>query len=555
MAKWPTLEEVAAKAAAFLGHPRYRDINEALDRVRLLGESPRFRRLDRMEAYYRGLQHEGKTYWWDKRRYIPPEERPNQYNVAGEYPSDAAPPWPMRRPFVREQLCPAVIHRFTGLLFGAGKVPAVKAKDQAAQPFLDELMKRLQVWRWWSEARNLGGAVGSVIVGVKLRNGRPMMEVLNPKSATVLYVNNDPQGDVEVIEICYKRPVPVMTWETPKGGGQRHRVQKDGSEWYRRIITVGMDLVMTAPVDDETPDDVEWKVVEAVETGLDFVPFVVVKNTDVPGDDDGLPDCDQQWDNLDALDALRSDAFQGTHYNSDPIPVVSSDKRAHEIRTGPDSALWVGKGESVTLLEMDGSAGRSAEERANRLEDIILDNVRCILDTGPSVAKTAEEVKRRMEAMYDRADELRRQYGDGIERLMEMALRIAIQVGASGLEPLLAQHPLPKMSDVDVEWPPYVQMSPLERKTEVEKVATAVTAELVSRETGVALVAPLLGPNVNPNEELKRLAAERNERANRNPFPGLGESGLFGGYDTAREGEDTGASGSPAGAGEEEGRD
>jgi len=496
-------------AIEILGQPRLRDMASFFDVNRAVGESERFRELDLYEAYYWGAQHDVKTVLWDGRSYIRPVDRGHAYRGGyGGIKLDNPPPWYMRRPYTRYQLCRAVVDRFTGLLCGEKKTPTLRAVDEKGQEWIDHALKATGWWRKWALARTYGGAMGTVVVGVKLRQGRPVVEVLNAKWCTPRWKDDDPEtGELASLEVLYKHP--VSQWLDLPGG---RREWKTREQWYRRLIDTSVDVALTAPI-STSGGLIEWtQKGEAVTHDLGFVPFVWVKNIESLADDDGAPDCDQQWDNLDAIDALLTDAFQGTHYNADPTLVMKTMRDATRVKTGSSSTITLDPNEDAFLLELAGTGGEVAEKRALALRDIVLQTTRCVLDQSTGgVARTATETLKLNEAMYQRADEFRAQYGDAMERVFEMMLTICRKAGQTLLVPStladVSKVPMPAEDDIEVEWPPYVEMDPQTQTQEILKWVAARGARLCTQETAVRGAAHALGVG-DVKKELDDLAAE-----------------------------------------------
>lgn len=511
-----TIESIAHRVSSAISGPVPNGMEQWFNEARKMGDSPRSREMDRHERYFYGLQHEEKEINWDGRPYIRQDQRSGAMITGPGAVLTTPPPWQFRRPFIRRNLCNAIVSRFTGLLFGEQRVPRIRTRGKIGQEWIDTAIKEMDWYTRWSTARTLGGAVGSVVVLVKLINGRPITEILNAKWCTPKWLNDDRDTrELDAIEVLYCRP--FFRWENvrdPKSG-QIREMWIEGHEWYRRIITRDSDICWIAPVVKDRP--VVFKEVARVEHGLGFVPAVWVKNTDVVGDDDGSPDCDQQWDNFDALDACYSDGFQGTHYNSDPTLIIESDRNLGSVQLGSQVGVQLNKGEKAYLLELVGGGAASAAARAAEIREAILEDVRCNLADKIEGAydTTATHVLKREGAMLERADEFRRQYGDAMEHLFETFLRMCRKIGFDRLECPLDRMAgdAPELDDVFVEWPPYIQATPADEELHVRKVAEArmATPPLVSHKTAIRAVAHFLGID-DIEAEMKLIAEEEAER-------------------------------------------
>lgn len=512
-----TLRESIEWLVSKLGEASTRNLATCLDEMALHhGESERFLSMDRCEQFYRGIQHDAKCAGWDGRMVARSHSDRSNAHAHGmsEDPVYLKTPWYNRRPYVRKQLCPSVVHRFTSLLFGETRIPRIESLDDSGkadgQDWISHAIDACEWWSRWSEARDLGGAVGSVVAVLQILDGEPLVEVVNAKLCTPQWKGDKSRRELAAIDIRYKHNVTKVVSVTQRDGSRRE-VLKDVVEWFWRVIDDQVDVVLSAPV--ETKGALDWTVERWAAHGLGFCPAVWVQNTECTSDDDGLPDCDQQWDNFDALDALMSDAFKGTHYNADPTVVMKSDQDVSQIKTGSDGAILLEKGGDVSLLELQGTGGKAAQEQAAVVKDSILEDVRCVLDEGEASGRSATELVKRTESMYERADDLRRQYGDAMRRAFMMLLRICRKLGFARL-PSLKKYTPPKTDEVVIVWPPYVQMTPADKEIVIRQFSMARTSGLVSRKTAVKALASLLGIE-DVDEELALLAAEEAEKSAR----------------------------------------
>lgn len=486
----------------------------------LLGatENDRFWSMDRYEAYYLGLQHEQKCAAWDGRRVAQSNvDRSNAHQHGlGDSPEFLGTPWYYRRPYVRKQLAASIVDRYTGLLFGETRVPRIAAAAPKDQPFVDALLKLTAWWDRWAGARSLGGATGSVAVGVQVVDGTPLVDVVNAKHCTPHWKGDPSLSVLESIEIRFKRPTWDKVQQRDGITGRARTVWKQGWEWYWRVVTEQADVVLTAPEKSGgNGEGLDWTVDSAHAHGLGFCPFVWVRNSSDSDctDDDGRSDVAEQLDNFDALDALLSDAFKGTHYNADPTLILKLAQQLNDVKTGSDSALNVGPDGDAKLLELSGTAAKAALDLYRGVRDSILEDTHCVLDEGEASGRSATELVKRTEAMFERADVLRRRYGDAMERLFEMLLRILRALNYAGLPEAFAKLARPGVDDVTVEWPPYVQMSATEKAAMAQSIGQSVAAGVLSKQTACEIIAPLYGKD--PVEEWKRLQAEEESKAAR----------------------------------------
>lgn len=510
-----TLKDAALWLTQQLGG-KARNIAQVLDEMsESEGSTPRVREMDLHERYYLGLQHDEKIADWDGRPYHD-REHIQVYQKAAliEKPIYRKTSFRLRRPFVRKQLAPAIVDRFTGLLYGQGRLPTIRPLSGDGQEWIDALIKGSGWFKRWALARSYGGRMGSVAVGVGLRNdGTPFVDVVSAKWCKPLWVNDNPATEtLRAIEIRYKRQVSKRVQVTDKYGASRSEIRMV-DEWYLRIVDDQVDVVLTAPCDVREGG---WEVRDHVTHGLGFCPWVWVKNTESLDDADGSPDFAGQLDNLDALDALRSGAFAGTAYNAEPTAVLKTQRAVGELETGNNTGIVLDPGDDAFFLEHSGQLGEAAEKRADSLEASILQDTRCVLDEGTATGgRSATELVKRTEAMHERADEFRAQYGQAMEWAFEMLLAICRLKNwkVNGIT-LPEDATPPSTNDVAVEWPPYVQMTPQEKLSEVQVYSTAALGKIISRRSAMEALATTLRIK-DVDEEIRRLAAEASEDLSR----------------------------------------
>lgn len=472
--------------------------------------------LHRYETYYLGLQHEDKRYNWDGTTYVPEVEK-RLMNQAGGVSTPATGgrlAWYLRRPYIREQLCPVIVDRFSDLLFSKRNRPAFSEYKEEFAPFFNKLVIRTKFWSRMLWARDQAGAMGTVVVGVVLRNGKPEIQVLNAKNCHPLFKGNDPNtGELDGLEVMfmYQAEVEEINPYTKK------IEKKNVSMLYRRMITAKYDIAAVAPVTDEAP---VWKITAAYQNDLGFVPFVWIQNDGACNDAYGFADCDQELDNLDALDAIITQSFRGTLYNSDPTLVLelANKDRPDHIQTGSSTALILDRtgNETAKILEMNGAGPKTGLEIEERIRKTILRDVRCVLPEELVNANTASEIQARVQAMIDRVDRMRENWEPYIIDLMGFVVRMLNTTYpeggtvASGI-PWLKGVTIPTEEDIfELVWPALSEIDENKIQAKVAAYASAIMAGIMSRETAVKKLSADLGFS-RPHEELARILAEKQD--------------------------------------------
>jgi len=408
--------DVGSVAAEIMRGPQDRETRQTP------GQSARQLRLHRYWQYFRCRNYDELRHDWDGRECGSAEESAaiSRGGVipAGFYEAVAHDlPLKLRRPDVPYYLAKVVVKRFNSLLFSAKRHPQIACEDPLTTDWLSGFAQASRLWSRMLLARTYGGSMGSTAVGFKFTNGRPDIEVIDPRFATPEFVDRSSQ-ELKRLEIRYTYADEVRDAE---GNWEEQQF------WYRRIIDTQYDRVWPkVPVTDEEPDWNRARFVEK-EHGLGEHPFIWIQNQPAEDDVDGDPDCIGAFAHMEAIDHLQSQAFRGTKSNCDPTVVVSSDNEFDEINKGSNTAIHVEKGGMAQYMEMTGAGAQRAIEMAERFEEQALTVAACSLDRnegGPS--RTEAEVQHNYSAMIDQADILREQYGEGgVKKLLEKVLRAA----------------------------------------------------------------------------------------------------------------------------------
>jgi len=383
--------------------------------------------LDRYWSYYRCSNYEGRKVDWNGGPALPKLEHesvassgylpPGFYDAGGQM-GDI--PLKFRRPTSPLYLARVIVSRFTSLLFSSKRHPRITADDPRTEDWLMGFAEATRLWSMMSRARTYGGAMGSVAIGFKIVEGKPFVEVHDPRWCTADFDDRS-ELTVSKFEKRYQYKEEVLDRFT----GQR----VEQWFWYRRVITDKIDVVWpkVAVEDNEEPDWEKERHQPPVEHKFGFCPIVWVQNTPMDDDMDGDPDCHGIYDTIETIDQLWSQATRGTIANADPTLGITSDAEFASVKKGTGNALQVEKGGSIQYLEIEGSGAEAAMKLADKLEEKATMIARCVLDTnfdGP--ARTEMETSANYSNMIEQADEFREQYGErGVKRLLEMVLAAA----------------------------------------------------------------------------------------------------------------------------------
>lgn len=393
---------------------------DVLQRIARLGMSPRQQELNRLWAGYRGQQYDARKVAWDGTQRMHPLESEviasGSFIPPGFYDAGQTMPLRFRRPSAPYHLKKVIVDRFTGLLFSDRKHPAIRVDDDArTQDYVRALCEVARLWPKMILARTYGGAMGAVAVGFQFLEGRPVVEVHDPRWCYPEFANRE-ELTLARLEKRYQYPVDEQDPETGDWVARPY--------WYRRVIDDERDVLFKpVPVDDDAP---VWVPEREVVHGFGFCPVVWTQNLPVQDDIDGDPDCQGIDDLCEQIDALLSQAAMGTIANSDPTLKIITDAELPEIRKGSGNAVKLPLGSSMDYMELSGTGPKAALELADRLRALALEVAQCVLehpDHGGG-KRTATEVDKMYASMIAKADVLREQYGERLVKpLVEMMVK------------------------------------------------------------------------------------------------------------------------------------
>lgn len=399
-----------------------------------LGLSPRQRRLNRLWSYYTCNQYDSCRVDWDGRERVEDVDADmvatQGFLPPGMYDAGAMFPLKFRKPSAPYHLVRVVIARFTGLLFSSSRHPQIRVEgDPDTEDFQRTLAEASHLWAMMLQARALGGAMGTVAMGFQFLEGKPVVEVHDPRW---LFPEFEDRQELRLSSIEKRFMFPIEM-RNPKGEWE------EVMHWYRRVINAESDTVWKpVPVGDGKQEP-PWYVADEegnevpnpalvqahVVHNLSFCPVIWIQNLPVGDDIDGEPDCHGALDMSKEIDGLLAQAGRGTKSNCDPTVVVTTTASMGDLRKGSDNALKIPDGDAK-YMEISGSGPKAALDMAATLRSYFLEMVQCVLEHPDVANRTATEVERSYESMYAKADVLREQYGErGVKPLLRMMVKAA----------------------------------------------------------------------------------------------------------------------------------
>lgn len=485
------------------------------EKVARLGMTPRQQELNRLWSWYRCSVYDARKIDWDGKEsvskldaeaiatagFIPP----------GFYDAGATFPLKFRKPSAPYNLVKVIVDRFTGLLFSEHSHPNFRvAGDPDTEDFVQALADESRLWQTAILTRTVGGAIGSVAVGFQFVDGKPIIEVHDPRWCNPKF--KDPiTMKLDALEIRYMRPQEVLI------GGR----WEEENYWYRRVITEMEDIVYEPAAVGDGAEPI-WKIKTRAVHGFGFCPVVWVQNLPTIDDIDGDSDCLGIYELVEAIDALLSQSFRGVLANCDPTPVIVEDQDIGEIKKGSDNAIKVTKGGNFFYAELRGDGAKTAREFARELRDYALEVAQCVLDSSQKNESqnntTATEIERRYSSMMSKADKLREQYGQKcFLPLMQMMVNVCRKLYSPRLDEenqtivreYITLPPRVVLQDdgssvsverrigaggvLSLQWPPYFKPTLSDAETSVRASSSAVSSGLIDKEHALKFIASHFG--------------------------------------------------------------
>jgi hypothetical protein len=481
-------------------------------RLGKLGMTPRQQHLNRLWAYYTCDQYAARTVDWDGVQHTDHIEHdsiatagfvpPGFYMAGGQNL-----PVKFRRPTVQYHLAKVIVDRFTGLLFSERRHPKINiAVDQQSEDYMQALADEARLWPAMVQARTFGGATGSACMGFQFINGKPVIEVHDPRWVYPVFRDRH-KLILGSIEKRYQYPVEVLDPEKEEW--------TTGWVWYRRVINEKVDVVFKPAPVLENGEEPAWEVQSGGEHNLGFCPAIWIQNQPVSGDTDGEPDCHGIYEMVEAMDHLQSQAKRAVMANCDPTLVIVSEAPMDSIEKGHNKAIKLPQG-SASYLEISASVIKAAREQVEEIRKLALEVAQVVLEHPDTAQRTATEVERAYSSMLSKADVMREQYGErGVKPLMQMMLKAAQMMGESrivpgkgvvrykidlppkvekpiepGGKPVITERKLGKGPfRVKLKWPGYFEPSLQDANQAVQAASGALTTMLVDQEHAVKMVA------------------------------------------------------------------
>jgi hypothetical protein len=412
---------------------RYGFSEESKDfRATKVVDSVRWKELEHHQRYFECKQHDWKTYDFDGRQV--------QKNVYGAPLLSASKvPWyvplKMRRPSVPYRVGKRIISSFTTMVFGESRWPDINVlQDEEGQAFINALVEETSLATKMIQARNIGGAVGTVALSWCYYQGQPSVEVHNGKC---LYVHEwedkSNQVPAHVTEI-YK--YEKDQWDPSKKAIVREWY------WHRQDWTKIADVAFH-DVKCKSGEEPLWQVDEenTVVHNDGFAHFVYIQNLPPIEGIDGVSDCDGTWDQMDAIDILVSVLARGGILNLDPTLKLKMDPEIVDhafIRKGSDNALVTGETGDASYMELAGTSITAGLSLMGTLRQQVLETCECVIPDPDKIAAAGTSsvaLKMIYAPMLGKCDILRDNYGKAVRELLRQMLVVAQRLYEGSVQP------------------------------------------------------------------------------------------------------------------------
>jgi hypothetical protein len=494
-------------------------------KLRALGESERYWRIQRLRRQWQGTGYDGRPSFWD-----------------------ASVPLRERAPCVQSLIGRTAGRRIVSLVFGERAYPTLTLASQAygvalsdderesMRALIEEIERVAHLRRAMRMALAEGLEVGTVVVLCELVEGAPSIKLVPAEWCTPTFAADGRTLDA----LCIERKL-------------LHSDQK--MYIHRREISPPKDCVY-APVLAERAarEPIDWSKVEVIaEAPCAFVPAVWHRHSAEPiyGDTsiDGHALLEGLEDEVEALDLALSQLHRNALYNGEPQmirtgvdPVEDTmlpqgrtavsvagvfDKMFRRV-TGGESAstkspqkIWnLPVGSDAKLLESSGAGATIIEGNVSHLRRTIVDAMGVVL-ADPEQLGTGELSARALSLMLApmlaHADDLRVEYGDLLVSIVDVIARlVASTPGVVFLATLEAARPaltrvyrtLSAHRLITLQWGEYFEPAWSEVQAAIAAAQSANGARpIMTLEESRALVSPLLGLTASI-EELKTEEAQ-----------------------------------------------
>lgn len=400
---------------------------------------------------------------------------------------------PLRRraPSVRYGLCRVVVEDSIALLFGEGRFPALYVEDEATREGLLEIVRSTKLNRVMVSAA-VRGSIGSVVVWLRVLNGRPYFEVLDTVYLTPEWQPDAPDQLLRVTE-RYK-----VKGETLREAG--YDVPDDRLQvwhWFQRQWDTDAETwfvpTPVALVTRNTPLAID--LARTTRHALGVVPMVWIRNlagaSSTGSPHDGGCTFRPALDAAIEIDYQLSQAGRGLKYSSDPLLMIREPAAPDDTMIrGAGNALVVSAEGDAKLLEIGGSAAAAVIEYVRTLRELALESVHGNRSNADklSAAQSGRALELLHQPLIWLADNLRVSYGEEAlvalaNMLVAVSQKIPLTIGnRTGVK-------LSNAEPVTLRWNPWFPPTQDDKSLQANTLVALTGGGLMSREAAITQVA------------------------------------------------------------------
>lgn len=389
-----------------------------------LVDSERVKELEYRARFYHCTQHDHKIFDMDG-RLVRPGRIPGTQPLVGTNAPSWYVPMSMRRPSAPYRIGKKIVGAFTGMLFGRGRFPQPRSDDPVTQDWAEALITSAKMQERFIRARNIGGSCGTVAVSWRFVDGRPRVSVHQGKHVHVHKWADYEERVVEHASEIYQFRRRVFD--------VRKKLHVWKWYWHRRDWTPYAD-VFFQPVEvaDSNPRWLEDKELShRHDDGEAHVVFIENLPDDEAANEDGVPDYDGTYEQMNTLDILNSVVCRGGVLNLDPTLVLKMEQdevAGAVVKKGSDNALVTGSAGDAHYMELGGTSIQSGTLLIDKQGKQVLEVSECVLTDPDKVAAAGTSsvaLKVVYAPMISKCDLMREPYGEAILRVLNGMTRYA----------------------------------------------------------------------------------------------------------------------------------
>lgn len=440
--------------------------------------------LDLLDKYYDNEQYDGLIDWQEALKY-------EEYVPIRD-----------RKPRIIYNVAKMVVDKVAGKLVGEATFPKFLIEDDDDDTaFFRTVTKAVKFRRSLIDPIKHMLISGAVFARYYFVNGVPKIEYAKSKYC---YPAFDETGELDSVLIKY----------TYEDSNDRTATGTPQVKWYQIQLTKQADILFDNPIyrPGVRPDFTE---VSRNEHGLGWVQGEWFVTHSDKFDFDGYGIFSDILGFIDELNYSLSQSSQASSYNQEPQLVFNKmDEDEIDKLVKSSTKAWnLGREGEGKYLETDMKGVSAASELREKYHTLMMNVVRVVIHDPEKMsgsAQSADALKQLMAPLIELVDELRTVVEPTIVNLLIKIGMTALHYNALGEQTNIVAPDgyMPSSLDVTVQWPAIVPAT----LADINVIATACSAlsmaNVVSRESLTRWIAASTPIIDNPDEELKKIAAQ-----------------------------------------------